>query len=207
MSQKIALTVGTAVIAGAVSKGLTGMIETGSTVKIGINLALCAGAAYLASTVKGSDNKAAAVQGAYMGVAVTQGLEAVKGVANTPSINKRLSGDSAISKFAQSATGLSGMAGEINGYFDEYGNYHDNDLNGYIGAGGEINAYNEQGNWIPETLNAVEVDFNELNAYEEEEELHAYEEEELHAYEEEEELHGFDDELNGIEEEEEIIFS
>ena len=188
---KVVLTVGTGIAAGAVSKGLTSMIELPNIAKIGLHLAICAGSTYMASKVTGSDNKAAALQGAYMGIAFAQGAETVKAVAQSPAIQDRISGDGKFAKFAQLATGLSGIAGEVNDYFDGDGNYHDTAINGYIDGDGGINAYNEQGNWIPNQLNGPEDEY-----------LSAADDEELNGLEDEEYLGASDDEeLNGLEDE------
>ena len=191
---KTAVTVGSAVFGGAVSKGLTGMIEVSNPVKIVMSLVLCAGSGYLASQVSGNDTKASALQGAYMGAAVAQGLEAFKAIASTPAISDRLSPDTTFGKFAQKSLGLSGMANGLNGFVDNDGNYHDDNLAGYISGDGNLNAYDGELNAsyddFGNQLNAMDINFHELNG--------AFDEEELNAY--DEELNAYYEELNAYEE-------
>jgi hypothetical protein len=207
---KTALTVASAVVAGSISKGLTGMITVSNPVKIALSFGLCAGTAYLATQVKGTDDKAVALQGAYMGVAVVQALEGVKAIAGTPAIADRLNPETTYGKFMQRTLGLSGAAGGVNGYWDADGNYHDEALNGYIDNAGNLNAYaqlgepelnggyyDETGAFVTDGLNGLEMENEALNAYEDE--LNGYEDDELNAY-EEDELNAYEeDELNGVE--------
>lgn len=203
---KTALTIGTAVVGGALSKGVTGMIEVSNPIKIAINLAMCAGSAYLASNVKGADSKAAALVGAYTGVAVAQGLEALKNISQTPAIADKLDSSTKLGRFGQKALGLNGG---VNGYFDQDNNYHEDGLAGYITPSGEVvsyatalNAYNdgdglagtyfdENGNEVSDGLNAIDVQFHEegLAGYDDDEDgLGGYEDDEdgLGAYDDDE---------------------
>lgn len=189
---KVVVTVGSGIAAGAVSKGLTGMIELPTPAKIALHLAICAGATYMASKVTGSDGKAAAIQGAYMGVAFAQGAETVKAIAQTPAIQDRISGDSKLSKFAQKSIGLSGIAGELGAHFDSDGNLHDDGMGGFIDGDGGINAYDEAGNWVPHQLNAAGDEYDYLSA--------ADEVEDLNGFDDNEELNGTEDEYLGASE-------
>ncbi len=197
---KTVLTVGSAVLGGAVSKGITGMLEVSNPVKIIMSLVLCAGSGYLASQVKGTDTKASLLQGAYMGIAITQGLETVKAVASIDAIANKLNPETKFGKFAQKSLGLSGAYGMLNsGYTDNDGNYHDDSLAGYLSAGGDVVAYGDalNGTYFDENGNQVS---DGLNANFEDEALNAdYEDESLNGDFEDDALNGdYEDEaLNG----------
>ena len=202
---KSVITVGTGLLAGSTSIGLTGMLEIRPAAKIALNLIMCGGFTYLASQVKGNDNYAVAKQGAFMGIAFAQGMQMSKEIMLLPSIQSKISGESKWDKFLQKSAGLSGIAGQLSaGYFDESGNYHDDGMNGYIGSDGGINAYNENGDWISGSLNGPEMDYlsaaedfdGELYAAEDEGELYAAEDDgELYAAEDDGELYGAEFEI------------
>lgn len=177
------VTIGSALGAGVLSKGLTGMAlaNQSSPIKIVASLVLCVGAGYMASQESSSN----ALQGAYMGVSMAQGLELMKNVAQTPAISSRLEGEGKIASFAKSALGLNAAESGLNGRFDENGNYHLEDGTGkFVTPGGELKALN--GAWDYEN--------QALNGFTEYEELNGYEDEEFLGYANEDELNGFDDE-------------
>ena len=126
------------VLAGALSRGATGtMLEKSSnTVKTAVSGALCIGMGFAATKVKGTDTKANMLRGAAMGVSVAQGLELIKGIFSNEKIAAKLSSESASGRFIQKASGLSGGVNGLNGYTDEFGNYHEDGLGGMIAADG-----------------------------------------------------------------------
>lgn len=129
---KEVIVISSAVAAGALSRGITGSaLKTSSnTVKLVGSLGLAVLSGYLASKVKGDDGKASAMRGAAVGVAVAQGLEAVKFAFSTPTLQKRI----ASSEFLSRTVGLGSP--EMNGYIDAYGNYREDGMAGYIDANG-----------------------------------------------------------------------
>lgn len=157
MKQEL-ITISSAVVVGALSRGLTGtMTETSSnTVKGVVNGAVAFGAGFLAVKVNGSDTKSSLLRGSAIGVSIAHGLELVKNIFSSDKIASRLNPESTIGRFMQKTAGLSGAVNGLQGYIDTYGNYHEDGLGGYI----DIN-----GNYVENGLNAHEVDG--LGAYEE----------------------------------------
>lgn len=171
MKQEL-ITISSAVVVGALSRGLTGtMTEASSnTVKGVVNGAVAVGAGFLAVKVKGSDSKSSLLRGSAIGVSIAHGLELVKNVLSSEKIASKLNPETTIGRFIQKAGGLSGAVNGLNGYIDEYGNYREDGLGGYI----DIN-----GNYVEEGLNGYDEDglglYDEgLGAYEDEDGLAAY---------------------------------
>ncbi|WP_136669381.1 hypothetical protein [Flavobacterium sp. H122] len=151
MKQEL-ITISSAVVVGALSRGLTGtMTETSSnTVKGVVNGAVAVGAGFLAVKVKGSDTKSSLLRGSAIGVSIAHGLELVKNVFSSEKIASKLNPETAMGRFMQKAAGLSGAVNGLNGYIDAYGNYHEDGLGGYIDANGNyiedgLNGYDEEG--------------------------------------------------------------
>lgn len=151
MKQEL-ITISSAVVVGALSRGLTGtMTETSSnTVKGVVNGAVAVGAGFLAVKVKGSDTKSSLLRGSAIGVSIAHGLELVKNVFSSEKIASKLNPETAMGRFMQKAAGLSGAVNGLNGYIDAYGNYHEDGLGGYIDANGNyiedgLNGYDEDG--------------------------------------------------------------
>ncbi len=151
MKQEL-ITISSAVVVGALSRGLTGtMTETSSnTVKGVVNGAVAVGAGILAVKVKGSDSKSSLLRGSAIGVSIAHGLELVKNVFSSDKIASKLNPETAMGRFMQKAVGLSGAVNGLNGYIDAYGNYHEDGLGGYIDANGNyiedgLNGYDEDG--------------------------------------------------------------
>jgi hypothetical protein len=158
MKQEL-ITISSAVVVGALSRGLTGtMTETSSnTVKGVVNGAVAIGAGFLAVKVNGSDTKSSLLRGSAIGVSIAHGLELVKNVFSSEKIASKLNPETTIGRFMQKTAGLSGAVNGLSGYIDAYGNYHEDGLGGYI----DIN-----GNYVENGLNAYEGDG--LGGYEEE---------------------------------------
>ena len=188
MKQEL-ITISSAVVVGALSRGLTGtMTETSSnTVKGVVNGAVAVGAGFLAVKVKGSDTKSSLLRGSAIGVSIAHGLELVKNVFSSEKIASKLNPETAMGRFMQKAAGLSGAVNGLNGYIDAYGNYHEDGLGGYIDANGNyiedgLNGYDEDGlngyfddagNYIEDGLNGYD-DEDGLGAYDDDEGLGAY---------------------------------
>jgi hypothetical protein len=164
MKQEL-ITISSAVVVGALSRGLTGtMTETSSnTVKGVVNGAVAIGAGFLAVKVNGSDTKSSLLRGSAIGVSIAHGLELVKNIFSSEKIAAKLNPETTIGRFMQKTAGLSGAVNGLSGYIDAYGNYHEDGLGGYI----DIN-----GNYVE----------NGLNAYDGGDGLGAYEEEGLNGY-------------------------
>ncbi|CCG53581.1 Hypothetical protein KQS_08210 [Flavobacterium indicum GPTSA100-9 = DSM 17447] len=164
MKQEL-ITISSAVVVGALSRGLTGtMTETSSnTVKGVVNVAVAVGAGFLAVKVNGSDTKSSLLRGSAIGVSIAHGLELVKNIFSSEKIAAKLNPETTIGRFMQKTAGLSGAVNGLQGYIDAYGNYHEDGLGGYI----DIN-----GNYVE----------NGLNAYDGGDGLGAYEEEGLNGY-------------------------
>ncbi len=158
MKQEL-ITISSAVVVGALSRGLTGtMTETSSnTVKGVVNGAVAIGAGFLAVKVNGSDTKSSLLRGSAIGVSIAHGLELVKNIFSSEKIASKLNPETKIGRFMQKSAGLSGALNGLQGYIDAYGNYHEDGLGGYI----DIN-----GNYVENGLNAHQSDG--LVAYEEE---------------------------------------
>lgn len=158
MKQEL-ITISSAVVVGALSRGLTGtMTETSSnTVKGVVNGAVAIGAGFLAVKVNGSDTKSSLLRGSAIGVSIAHGLELVKNIFLSEKISAKLNPETTIGRFMQKTAGLSGAVNGLQGYIDAYGNYHEDGLGGYI----DIN-----GNYVENGLNAYQSDG--LGAYEEE---------------------------------------
>ncbi len=158
MKQEL-ITISSAVVVGALSRGLTGtMTETSSnTVKSVVNGAVAIGAGFLAVKVNGSDTKSSLLRGSAIGVSIAHGLELVKNIFSSEKIASKLNPETTIGRFMQKSAGLSGALNGLQGYIDAYGNYHEDGLGGYI----DIN-----GNYVENGLNAYQSDG--LGAYEEE---------------------------------------
>jgi CobQ-like glutamine amidotransferase family enzyme len=167
---KEVVTIGTAVLAGAITRGATGMLldTADNTVKMGVNFVGCAGFGFLATKVTGTDTKAAALRGSAIGSAVAHGLQLIGNIFSTETIAAKISAVDAttgtVSKFnnfLSKAAGLSCPAEGLAGYIDANGNYHEDGLAGYIDA---------QGNFIEDGLSASydgSEDNQQLIGYEE----------------------------------------
>lgn len=195
MKQEL-ITISSAVVVGALSRGLTGtMTETSSnTVKGVVNGAVAVGAGFLAVKVKGSDTKSSLLRGSAIGVSIAHGLEVVKNVFSSEKIASRLNPETTMGRFMQKAAGLSGAVNGLNGYIDAYGNYHEDGLGGYIDANGTyvedgLNGYDDEdglngyfdeaGNYHEDGLGGyIDTDGNYvedgLNGYDDDEGLGAY---------------------------------
>ena len=150
MKQEV-ITISSAVVVGALSRGLTGTLtETSSnTVKGVVNGAVAVGAGFLAVKVKGSDTKSSLLRGSAIGVSIAHGLELVKNVFSSEKIASKLNPETVMGRFMQKAAGLSGAVNGLNGYIDAYGNYHEDGLGGYIDANGNyvedgLNGYDDE---------------------------------------------------------------
>ena len=193
MNKKV-ITIGSAVVAGATSRGLTGLIPLSGFAKIALHLAIAGAGGYVAFTTTGNTTKSAMIGGSGLGVAVAQGLEAVKGVFSLESVSKKINPESKWGQFLQKAGGLSGAYGGLNGYFDQDGNYHEDGLGGYIDSAGNYVPEDGLGVYEEEGLNGFD-DEDGLGLYEDEDVLGLYEDEDgLGLYEDEDGLNGFDDE-------------
>ncbi|MFH6968257.1 hypothetical protein [Flavobacterium sp. FlaQc-28] len=163
MKQEL-ITISSAVVVGALSRGLTGtMTETSSnTVKGVVNGVVAVGAGFLAVKVNGSDTKSSLLRGSAIGVSIAHGLELVKNIFSSEKIAAKLNPETTIGRFMQKTAGLSGAVNGLQGYIDAYGNYHEDGLGGYI----DIN-----GNYVENGLNAHEgsglgaYEDNSLNGY------------------------------------------
>lgn len=162
---KEVVTIGTAVLAGAITRGATGMLldTAENTTKMGVNFVGCAGFGYLATRVTGTDTKAAALRGAAIGTSIASGLQLIGNIFSTEKLAAKISAVDAttgtvskLNNFLAKAAGLSSPAEGLAGYIDADGNYHEDGLAGYIDA---------NGNFVEDGLNAYEQP--ELVAYEE----------------------------------------
>ena len=198
--KKEVIQIGSGVLAGALSRGLTGtMLEKSSnTVKTAVSGVLCVGMGFAATKVTGTGTKADFLRGSAMGISVAQGLELFKNIASNEKIASKLNSETASGRFLQKATGLSGAVNGLNGYTDVDGNYHEDGLGGYI---------DPYGNLIEDGLGAYEIE-DGLAGFDDEDGLSAYEiEDGLGAYEIEDGLAGFDDEDGlGVFEEQENLY-
>lgn len=183
MKQEL-ITISSAVVVGALSRGLTGtMTETSSnTVKSVVNGAVAVGAGFLAVKVKGSDTKSSLLRGSAIGVSIAHGLELVKNVFSSEKIASKLNPETTMGRFIQKAAGLSGAVNGLNGYIDAYGNYHEDGLGGYIDT---------NGNYVEDGLNGYD-DEDGLNGYFDE--AGNYHEDGLGGYDDEDGLGLYDDE-------------
>ena len=195
MKQEL-ITISSAVVVGALSRGLTGtMTENSSnTVKGVVNGAVAIGAGFMAVKLNGSDTKSSLLRGSAIGVSIAHGLELVKNVFSSEKIASKLNPETVMGRFMQKAAGLSGAVNGLNGYIDNNGNYHEDGLGGYIDVNGNyveegLNGYDEdeglngyfdeQGNYHEEGLGGY-IDANGnymdegLSGYEDEEGLGAY---------------------------------
>lgn len=148
MKQEL-ITISSAVVVGALSRGLTGtMTETSSnTVKGVVNGAVAIGAGFLAVKVNGSDTRSSLLRGSAIGVSIAHGLELVKNIFSSDKIASKLNPETTVGRFIQKSAGLSGALNGLQGYIDAYGNYHEDGLGGYI----DIN-----GNYVENGLNAYD---------------------------------------------------
>lgn len=154
---KEVVTIGVAVLSGAIARGATGMLldTAENTTKMGVNFAGCAGFGYLATRVTGTDTKAAALRGGAIGASIAHGLQFIGNVFSTDKLATKLQTSSKVNTFLAKAAGLSSPSEGLAGYIDAEGNYHEEGLAGYIDA---------QGNFIEDGLNA---DYNpEMLEYE-----------------------------------------
>lgn len=137
MKQEL-ITISSAVVIGALSRGLTGTIteKSSNTVKGVVNGAVAMGAGFLAIKVSGSDTKSSLIRGSAIGVSIAQGLELVKNIFSSENIAAKLNPEATMGRFIQKAAGLSGAVNALNGYIDAYGNYHEDGLGGYIDVNG-----------------------------------------------------------------------
>lgn len=162
---KEVVTIGVAVLAGAITRGATGMLldTAENTTKMGVNLVGCAGFGYLATKVSGTDTKAAALRGGAIGSSIAHGLQLISNIFSTEKIAAKITAVdetgsvSKLNSFLAKAAGLSMPAEGLAGYIDAEGNYHEVGLAGYIDA---------DGNFHEDGLNA-EVYQPELVGYEE----------------------------------------
>jgi surface antigen len=157
------VTISTAVLAGAIARGATGMLldTAENTTKMGVNLLGCAGFGFLATKVTGADTKAAALRGGAIGASIAHGLQFITNIALTEKAQQKLDTTSKLNTFLSKAAGLSSSVEGLAGYIDAHGNYHEDGLNGYIDA---------QGNFIEDGLNAGEPELIGYESYQEENE-------------------------------------
>lgn len=144
---KEVVTIGVAVLSGAITRGGTGMLldTAENTTKMGVNFIGCAGFGYLATRVTGVDTKAAALRGAAIGASIAHGLQFIGNIVSTEMVQGKLVAESKATKFLNKAAGLNSPTEGLSGWLDEQGNYHEDGLNGYIDA---------NGNFIEDGLNA-----------------------------------------------------
>lgn len=156
---KEVVTIGVAVLAGAITRGATGMLldTAENTTKMGVNALGCAGFGYIATRVTGTDAKAAALRGGAIGSSIAHGLQLIGNIFSTEKLAAKLQTASKVNTFLAKAAGLSSPADGLAGFLDADGNYHEDGLAGYIDA---------NGNFIEDGLNA-DVYQPELVAYEE----------------------------------------
>lgn len=177
---KEAITISAAIVSGALSRGATASVmeKSSNTVKLGASILFAVGFGYLATRVTGTDTKAAAMRGGALGVAVAQGLEAIKFGFSTPTMQAKI----ASNKFLARTAGLGGsMAGYIDaqgnyredgmaGYIDAQGNYIEDGMGGYYDQNGNYidegmgGYYDEDGNFVSEAMNAYENEEEAMNA-------------------------------------------
>lgn len=151
---KEAITISAAIVSGALSRGATASVmeKSSNTVKLGASVLFAVGFGYLATRVTGSDTKAAAMRGGALGVAVAQGLEAIKFGFSTPTMQARIASNKFLARTA-------GLGSPMAGYIDAQGNYREDGLNGYIDAQGNFvedgmaGYYDENGNYIADEMN------------------------------------------------------
>ena len=100
-----AIFAGSAVLGGAVSKGVVGLLPQTKFTKIGLAIVATIGAA----AIKGTDEKATAARGALAGMAIVQGLDAAQD-AVAPMVSEYIAAnpDSKVAGFLSRATGLGG---------------------------------------------------------------------------------------------------
>jgi hypothetical protein len=198
MKQEL-ITISSAVVVGALSRGLTGtMTETSSNMVKGVvNGAVAVGAGFLAVKVNGSDTKSSLLRGSAIGVSIAHGLELVKNIFSSEKIAAKLNPETTIGRFVQKTAGLSGALNGLQGYIDAYGNYHEDGLGGYI----DVN-----GNYVEDGLNGYEGDglggYIDANGNYVESGLNGYEDDGLNGYDDagnyyDDSLNGYDDGLNG----------
>lgn len=151
MKQEI-ITISSAVVLGALSRGLTGtMTESSSnTVRGVVNAGVAIGAGVLAVRVKGTDSKSAFLRGSALGVSIAHGLEVIKNIASSPKFSAKLDPSTKMGRFLQKSAGLSGAVNGLDGFVDAYGNYREDGLGGYIDS---------NGNYIQDQLNGY-IDAN-----------------------------------------------
>lgn len=157
---KEVVTIGAAVLMGAITRGGTGMLldTAENTTKMAVNFLGCAGFGFLATKVSGVDTKAAALRGGAIGSSIALGLQFITAIASTEKAQEKLATTSKLNTFLSKAAGLNSSSEGLAGYIDADGNYHEAGLNGYIDA---------QGNFIEDGLNASDFEDNELIGYEE----------------------------------------
>lgn len=155
---KEVVTIGSAVLAGAITRGATGMLldTAANTTKMAVNFAGCAGFGFLATKVSGTDTKAAALRGAAIGSSIVHGLQLFGNVIATDMVQGKLPAGSKVASFVNRSAGLNASEG-LGGYIDAYGNYHEDGLGGYIDAGG---------NYVEDGLGAYADDQPQLLGYE-----------------------------------------
>ena len=158
---KEVVTIGVAVLAGAITRGATGMLldTAENTTKMGVNFAGCAGFGFLATKVSGADTKAAALRGAAIGSSIAHGLLFMGNVFSTEKLAAKLANPSKINTFLAKAAGLNSPEQGLAGYIDADGNYHEDGLAGYIDA---------DGNFIEDGMNAYDPELLEYEAEENE---------------------------------------
>lgn len=158
---KEVVTIGVAVLAGAITRGATGMLldTAENTTQMGVNFAGCVGFGFLATKVSGTGTKAAALRGGAIGSAIAHGLQFIGNVLNTEMVSGKLTEGSKLATFVSKAAGLGCPSEGLAGYIDAEGNYHEDGLNGYIDA---------NGNFIEDGLNAIEPELIGYEEYQEE---------------------------------------
>lgn len=193
MKQEL-ITISSAVVVGALSRGLTGTMteKSSNTVKGVVNGFVAVGAGFLAIKVNGNDTKSSLMRGSAIGVSIAHGLELVKNIFSSEKIAAKLNPEATMGRFLQKAAGLSGAVNALNGYIDAYGNYHEDGLGGYIDINGNyvengLHGYDEEGlaGYIDSNGNYIENGLGvseEGLAGSENDGLGAYEDEGLGAY-------------------------
>jgi hypothetical protein len=139
-----AITITSAVFAGAIAKGATGyfLAEQSNIVQLGVNTVGALGFGFLAIKTKGNDTKSSLIRGAALGTCIAHGLGAIKNVFATEQ-GAKLVGEN---KFMKSIAGLNApeMAGEAQGFLDDYGNYSEEGWDGYVDPAGNYVMYENE---------------------------------------------------------------
>lgn len=142
-----AITITTAIFAGAVAKGATGyfLADKSNNVQMGVNALGALGFGFLAIKTKGNDTKASIIRGGALGSCLAHGLGAIKNVFSTEA-GLKLVGDSKVMK-SLAGLGLNApeTTGGAQGFLDDYGNYSEDGWDGYVDPAGNYVMYENAG--------------------------------------------------------------